>query len=252
MEYLIAIRNLTVKFDSFIALENVSFDVYKGEFIAVVGPNGGGKTTLLKAILGLIKPSSGSILFSPYLLHLPIPRRFGYLPQDIPIHGNFPARAIDIVLMAFWQDFGPFAFPGKNEKKEALRILELMGVKELAYEPYFTLSGGQKQRVQLARALVLSPPILLLDEPSTGIDVVGQSDFYKLVTHLKNEKGITVLMITHDTGGIGGFVDRVACLKKKLFCHGGPNILDIEEIILKLYGPGGQRLSHDHPPQNND
>ncbi len=246
MERLIIIRELTVKFNSFVALEDINLDFHRGEFMAIVGPNGGGKTTLLKSILGLIKPSRGEIVLHHSLLALPPRKRFGYLPQQIPTRGIFPARAIDIVLMAFWQTLSPFTFPGKKEKKKALEMLELIGIKDVANEPYFTLSGGQKQRVQLARALVFSPPVLLLDEPSAGIDVVGQADFYNIITQLKAERNMSIFMVTHDIGGIGGFVDRVACLQKKLVCHGAPEVLEDEEVISKLYGVGGQRLSHDH------
>ncbi len=246
MEQLISVRDLTVRFGSMIAIESINLDLLEGEFLAIVGPNGGGKTTLLKCILGLLKPTYGEIIFHSKLKQLPVHRRFGYLPQDIPTEGIFPAKAIDIVLMAYWPKLSPFRFPGKREKKSALEMLELMGIKECAYHPYFTLSGGQKQRVQLARALVLEPPVLLLDEPSAGIDVVGQADFYHLIKEMKKEKNMSVFMVTHDVGGIGAFVDRVACLQKRLMCHGGPSVLGDQEVITRLYGKGGQRLSHNN------
>lgn len=226
-------------------LRNVTFRLEEGIFLGIVGPNGGGKTTLARAILGLIKPSSGSIrVFGQSPESALAQGIFGYLPQHQNIDPNFPATALDIVLMGRYRAAGLIKWPGKKDREKALHCLSIMGVEELRHTQYSQMSGGQQQRVSIARALAADPRILVLDEPSTGIDVVGQEDFYHLLKGQQKKMSLTILMVSHDIGSVTAYVDEISCLNISLHYHGNPlGALD-EKVMTSLYGKSVDLLVH--------
>ncbi len=246
MSTAVQIENLSVNIKEKEVLKNISFTLKEGLFLGIVGPNGGGKTTLIRTILGLLKPSSGTVKIfglNPELL-LGDEVVFGYLPQHMNLDPNFPASALDIVLMGRYKNAGLFRWPGRKDREKAIECLSLMGTENLKDAQYNQLSGGQQQRVSIARALAGEPKILILDEPSTGIDVVGQEDFYHLLKSLQKKMNLTILMVSHDIGAVTTYVDEISCLNINLYYHGNPlGALD-DKILTSLYGKNVDLLMH--------
>lgn len=242
----IEINNLHVNLNSKEVLKGISLSLDEGKFIGIVGPNGGGKTTLLKVILGLIKPASGEILIfgRPPEEVLKAGGIFGYLPQTLKVEPNFPVRVIDVVMMGRYGKVGMLRWPKGKDTEKAMECLSMMGMADLKDSHYGHLSGGQQQRVSIARALAGEPRILILDEPSTGIDVVGQEDFYHLLKGLQKKINLTVIMASHDIGAITTYVDEIACLNNTFHYQGNPlGALD-ESVLTGLYGKNVDVLMH--------
>jgi zinc transport system ATP-binding protein len=246
MSRAVEIENLTVFLKGKEVLKNINFTLEEGLFLGIVGPNGGGKTTLIRAILGLLAPASGTVkIFGQNPESLLVRNSvFGYLPQHQNIDPNFPATALDIVLMGRYRAAGFLKWPGKKDREEALRCLFIMGVDNLKDMQYSQLSGGQQQRVSIARALAGEPRILVLDEPSTGIDVVGQEDFYHLLKGLQKKMTLTILMVSHDIGTVTAYVDEISCLNISLYYHGNPLGALNEKVMKSLYGKDVDLLVH--------
>ncbi len=242
----IEIKNLIVKLDGREVLKDINLSLDEGRFIGIVGPNGGGKTTLLRAILGLIKAASGEILIfgRPPEEVLKTGNIFGYLPQTLKIRQNFPVRVIDVVMMGRYGKIGRLRWPGEKDRRKAIECLSMMNVEELKDVPFAQLSGGQQQRASIARALAGEPKILILDEPSTSIDVVGQEDFYHLLKGLQKKFGITILMASHDIGAITTYVDEIACLNCIFHYQGNPLGALNETVLTGLYGKKVDLLLH--------
>jgi zinc transport system ATP-binding protein len=242
----VEIKNLTVRLNGREVLSNLFLSLDEGRFLGVVGPNGGGKTTLLKAILGLIKPFSGEIRIfgkSPEEV-LKSGWIFGYLPQVSKVAHDFPIRVIDIVMMGRYGRVGMLRWPGEEDRRKALEYLTVMGIEDLKYVPFGELSGGQQQRASIARALAGEPKILMLDEPNTGIDVIGQGDFYHLLKGLQKKINITVLMASHDIGTIPAYVDEIACLNYTFHYQGDPVGALNETVLNDLFGKDVDLLHH--------
>lgn len=238
--------NLTVKLNGREVLKDINLSLDEGRFIGIVGPNGGGKTTLLRAILGLIKPASGRILVfgMPSEKVLKTGSVFGYLPQILKVKPDFPIRVIDLVMMGRYGRVGMLRWPGDKDRKKALECLSMMGIEGLKDVPFGQLSGGQQQRASIARALAGEPKILMLDEPSTGIDVVGQADFYHLLKGLQKKFGLTIVMASHDIGTITTYVDEIACLNNTFHYQGNPLGALNEAVLTELYGKNVDLLLH--------
>ncbi|MBM4240065.1 MAG: ABC transporter ATP-binding protein [Euryarchaeota archaeon] len=200
-------------------LEGISFSIEKNDFLAVIGPNGGGKSTLLKIILGLIRPDSGEVkVFG----RKPEEARnlIGYLPQHSFFDLNFPVDVFDAVLMGRYN--GIFKNYSNKDNEAVENALERVGMLKFRHRQMGKLSGGQMQRVFIARAIVRNPKLLLLDEPMASIDPEMQSSFYELLSKLKEK--MTIVLVTHDVGVVSAHVDKIACLNRKLFCHGPPEV----------------------------
>ncbi len=172
-------------------LDDVCLDVFPGDYLGIVGPNGAGKTTLLRAILGLIRPLAGSVR-SPGPEH-----RIGYVPQRDTLDSLFPLSVLDIVLMGLYHTLGPVRRPGPKERRSAMDVLEDLGIGDLASRSYRSLSGGQKQRCIIARALISKPEVLVLDEPTNGMDLPAEHGIVSLIDHLHAEHSLTVLFVSH-------------------------------------------------------
>jgi zinc transport system ATP-binding protein len=211
------LKNISVNLNNTPILEDINLIVYKNDFIAIIGPNGGGKSTLLKTILGLIKPDNGEIKICSKNQRDAL-KLIGYLPQKSYFDLSFPINVFDVVLMGRYN--GLFK-KYKDEDKDAV-ISALKDVKMLKFKDrqISELSGGQMQRIFIARALVREPQLLLLDEPTASVDPKMQKSFYELLSFLKNK--MTIILVTHDVGVASSYVDNIACLNRKLFYHGTP------------------------------
>lgn len=198
-------------------LHSVDLSVYPGDFISVIGPNGGGKTTLMKLILGLLKPTRGTIRIKGQAPRLNT-AAIGYVPQHVNHNLNFPATALDVVLMGKNTPAKRFSFRySKEDRKAAYEALEKMGIADYAGTKILGLSGGQRQRVLIARALVADPELLVLDEPTASIDTKGQTEFYDLLRDLNRD--LTILMVSHDLLIVASYAKSIACLNKRLHYH---------------------------------
>ena len=200
MEKVIEVKDLSYKYDKEYIFENVDFDIYKGEFVGIIGANGTGKSTLIKLILGQLKPDKGSVKFMGVESYKSKGLcKIGYVPQVGLSRGiDFPATCEEIVMMNLYKDVGRFRFPKKEHKDRVLEALEIVSMGDMVHRKFSELSGGQQQRVVIAKALVNNPEILILDEPTTGIDHNSEKVLYELLEKLYREKNITILMISHD------------------------------------------------------
>ena len=188
----LTVKGLTLAYDGESVVKNISFSLSKGDYLCVVGENGTGKTTLLKSILGLIKPLSGQILFEDKAVR----KGIGYLPQQTQIQRDFPASVREVVMSGFAvKSILPFF--SRMQKQLAKEKMQLLGIANLSDKCYRELSGGQQQRVLLARALCTATSMLLLDEPTTGLDPKAAFEMYEILNKL-NKEGLTVVMISHD------------------------------------------------------
>lgn len=212
---IINIENVWVIRDNTTLLEDVTLSVEKNDFLSIIGPNGAGKTTLLKVILGLIQPDKGSATVfnkSPQKGR----KNIGYLSQRIQFDPQFPISVFDVVLMGRYKLFSRYT---KKDKSSTQSALETVNMSEFAHRQIGNLSGGELQRVFLARALVREPDLLLLDEPTAGIDPEMRKSFYELLVNL-NET-MAIVLVTHDISVVSVYVDSIVCLNRKLYYHGG-------------------------------
>jgi zinc transport system ATP-binding protein len=242
-------KDVTISRDDLVVLEEVSARIEEGVFLGLIGPNGGGKTTFLKAILGLIQPDRGTVRV--YGKHPEQARRrgfVGYVPQNALVDFDFPVSAFDVVMMGRYPKVGLFHRPGKGDRERVMERLEQVGMAELRDRPIGRLSGGQQQRVFIARALVSDPRILLLDEPLTGIDTRTQKAFYELLKTLGRSLSLTVIMASHDIGVIPHQTDEVACVNRRLHLHGKPSEVLTADGLKKVYGCEVELLVHGKIP----
>lgn len=216
-------ENLTLGYEGRPVLRELNFTVEAGDFLCIVGENGSGKTTLMKTLLGLQPPLAGRIRFGEGLTRKDI----GYLPQQTEVQRDFPALVREIVCSGFQGRCGLRPFYTKEEKAEALRMLEKVGAQDLAGRCYRELSGGQQQRVLLARALCAARKALLLDEPVTGLDPEAAATLYDIMDRLHAE-GVTILMITHDVGPALRSATRILQIGGTVFCGSRHDYLQTE------------------------
>jgi ABC-type Mn2+/Zn2+ transport system ATPase subunit len=195
---LVTLRDVSLGYDGTLVLEHVSLAIERGEFLALLGPNGAGKTTLLRGILGLIPALAGRIHFGFDRTTSPP----GYVPQRDVLDPIFPLSAFEVVLMGTYARLPPLWPVGRPLRRLAAQCLDHVGLGELAGRPFWSLSGGQKQRVLIARALAVQPEIMLLDEPTAGVDVEAEAAIIRLLTQLNRERGLTVVLVTHHLGRI--------------------------------------------------
>ena len=246
-EELVRVESVSFSYDSIPVLEDVSFSIYRGDFLSIIGPNGSGKTTLVKIILGLLKPTRGSVT----IMGKPVAEfrewaRVGYVPQKAThIDPFFPASVREVVAMAR-RSTGGWRPAGRRDTEtdvtEALKKVAMEGSRNAAIG---SLSGGQQQRVMIARALVTSPEILLLDEPTAGVDSENQGLFYETLHDLNDRQKITIVLITHDIGMVNKHVKKVACLNQQLIYHGTHKEFCQSEAF-KIMLAEGHIVSHTH------
>ncbi len=238
-DVIIRFSHATIAYQQRPALEDISLEIRQGEFLGIIGPNGSGKTTLLKSILGLIRPDTGSVRIfdcACHKLRCHHKAKIGYIPQKGQIDPNFPVTVIETVMMGRYSSIGLLRHPAKRDRELVLNALKEVEMDEYRDAPLGHLSGGQQQRVMIARALAQQPEVLLMDEPTTGIDTPTQQSMIHLISDLHRNLALTVLLVTHDINMISPHVDRLALLKARLFAVGTPAEVLSEKTLSDIYG----------------
>jgi zinc transport system ATP-binding protein len=236
----VEINNLSIRFNENLVLKNINFSIDEKDFVAIIGPNGGGKSTLLKAILGILKPSIGEVkVFGKN------PKKardlMGYLPQKLIFDPDFPINVFDTVLTGRYH--GLFKSYSDSDKKAVINALKDVDMIDFKDKQISKLSGGQIQRVFIARAIVREPKLLIMDEPMASIDPEMQSNFYKLMSELKDK--MTIVLVSHDVGAVSTHVDKIACLNQELFYHGP--VEDSANGLEEIYHCPIELISHGIP-----
>nr|WP_249312866.1 metal ABC transporter ATP-binding protein [Lederbergia citrea] len=249
-EPIIEIKDVSFRYERENVLEHIQLAVPKGAFLGLVGPNGSGKSTLLKLILGLLKPQHGDIfLFGHPQQKFKEWDRIGFVSQKAnSFNSGFPATVYEVVASGLTSKIGLFRFIGNDKRNEIMRAIESVGMEQFANRNIGELSGGQQQRVFIARAIVSKPDILILDEPTVGVDAKNVKSFYDMLEKLNKELGITLILVTHDVGTITNKVTHVACLNKHLHYHDAAEEFEklSPEDLSSIYQHDVHVLSHDH------
>jgi zinc transport system ATP-binding protein len=240
MANLFEMHSLSASYGTITVLKDVDFRVNENDFIGVIGPNGGGKTTLLKIILGLLKPEKGEIVFNHDLLN---GNRIGYLPQISTGDINYPVTVNDIVLSGLMIRKGIISRMTSTDRKKARIVIDELGLSEMSGATINELSGGQMQRVFLGRAIIGDPKLLLLDEPGNFVDTTFENDFYEKLRVLN--KRMAILMVSHDVGTISSHIKSFACVNRSLHYHPSPEITN-EDLL--AYGCPIQLVTHGEVP----
>ena len=236
MAYLVKIESLSASYGANLVLENINFSVNENDFIGIIGPNGGGKTTLLRVILGLLKPVSGKISYNNDLLNS---KSIGYLPQMSTGDTNYPVTVKDIILSGLMIRKGIASRMSLSDKHKAELVIEELGLSGMAGSTINELSGGQMQRVFLGRAIIGEPRLLILDEPGNFVDSNFESDFYEKLRILN--KRMAILMVSHDVGTISAHIKSFACVNRTLHYHDSKEISNDD---LLAYGCPIQLITH--------
>jgi len=240
MTDLLRLERVTCHYGSGRVLENIDLAVAAGSFIGVVGPSGSGKTTLLKAITGAVRPVAGRVWRRPEGVTI------GYVPQVETVNWHFPVTVREAVLMASVER-RRLPWASKDEVREADRLLEMLGLGEVAGRHIRALSGGQQQRVFIARAMLKRPDLLLLDEPTSGVDVRTRHDVVHLLHELHHD-GFAILVTTHDLNGIAAHVPELVCLNHEVIAHGAPPEVLTPNVLERTYGAPMEVLTHGGMP----
>lgn len=246
----IEINHVNFTYERQRVLEDIHLTVEKGSFLGLVGPNGSGKTTLLKCLLGLLKPQQGEIkLFGQQIEKFKNWHEIGFVSQKAnSFNTGFPASVFEVVSSGLTSKIGLFKFMTAQDRRKVYDAIESVGLNEFAKRNIGELSGGQQQRAFIARAIVSNPKLLILDEPTVGVDAQTVQNFYEMLTHLNKNLGITLILVSHDIGAITDKVSHVACINKNLYFHG--NSKDFESLkddeMSEFYGHSLHVLTHDH------
>jgi manganese/zinc/iron transport system ATP- binding protein len=226
---LVSFNHATLGYGRRVVLSDLTFEIPEGDFLGIVGPNGAGKTTILRAILRTLKPLAGSVSHAPNL-------RYGYVPQRDQVDYNFPLKVVDVVMMGRYDRIGLGRRPGSKDRDLACAALEHVGILDLADQQLVALSGGQKQRTLIARALVGQPNVLILDEPTSGMDLVSMTQILGLVRELHERDGLTVLMVSHALNEVANYVERIALVTSGQFRVGAVDEIMSPSVLSEIYG----------------
>lgn len=240
-ESIITLRDVGVRYDGVVALEHVNIDIYRDDFIGIIGPNGGGKSSLVKAITGVVS-HSGTITYSPQIMrgHKP---HIGYLPQISTFDKVFPISVLEVVMSGLQAEQDLLRGYGRKERERAIALLEKANLKELSSRPIGELSGGQLQRVMLCRAIISRPKVLVLDEPTNFVDNRFENELYNLLHHLADD--MAIIMVSHDIGTVSSVVKSIMCVNRHVHRHES-NIITEEQ--LRGYDCPIQIILHGHIP----
>ena len=243
----IEVKEVSFSYNGDPILQDISFDVKEGEYLGIIGPNGGGKTTLFKVILGLLKPQTGEVrIFGEPQSSFKSRHLIGYVPQRSLSDYYFPATVDEIVRSGRTARLGLFRRISREDAIAIERVMEVTDVGRLRGRLIGQLSGGERQRVFIARALASEPKILILDEPDVGVDINAQEKFYSFLEDLNSNTGITILLISHDIDVVAHQAKTILCLNRRLVCHGPPRDFITEEYMQKLYGKQVRFILHGH------
>ena len=239
-DILITTENVSIAYDGEPVVRDATLQISKGDFLGIVGPSGSGKTSLLKALAGAIPPVSGVIHRQPGV-------RAGYVPQVETINWFFPVTVMEVVLMA--ADRGRILpWPSSQSRDRASDVLEQLGISDLRSRHIRSLSGGQQQRVFIARALMNQPHVLLMDEPTSGVDVATRHDVLHLLHDLNHAEELAIVITTHDLNGIAAHMHTLVCLNRDVIAAGDPAEILTPEVLEKTYGAPMDVLSHGGMP----
>lgn len=237
MEKIIEAHSVSFGYDVQPILKNIDFDLKRGDFTGIIGPNGSGKSTFIKLLLGLLRPSSGELkLFGTPINDFKNWPKIGYVSQKNQLQVGVPASVYEVISANLYAQTGFLHLLSKEQKLKVVKALEIVGLADRIKSTVGSLSGGQQQRVHLARVLVNDPEILLMDEPASGMDTASENAMYELLHKLNDEKGIAIVMVTHDITAVTSHVNR-------LFCMGSGNMIEHDvseeldaEFLTGLYG----------------
>ena len=243
----VVFNNVTFGYGPLPAVEDVAFTVQRGDYVALIGPNGSGKTTLVKLLLGLEDPQRGSVtLFGQDSRNFNQWRRIGYVPQQAnAFRMHFPATVAEVVESGEYKGFSPWAIFRRRVSEATQQSLEAVGMWGLRKRLISDLSVGQQQRVLIARALVHYPELLILDEPTAGVDAAGQEQFFSLLRHVREDLGVTVILVSHDIGLVLQEATNVACINRTLHCYRPADEITNSDLS-HLYGSAVDRVIHRH------
>ena len=253
LEPIIKVEKLNFQYLGEQVLHNLSFSVEAGDYLGIIGPNGGGKTTLVKILLGLLKPTSGNVsIFNQSLETFNDFNRLGYVPQRIShTDSGFPATVNEIVFSGRTADKRPFYRITAEDKKVVEEVMKVTEINSYRHRLIGNLSGGERQRVFIARALASDPEILILDEPTVGVDAMAQKQFYAFLKLLNKTRNITILFITHDLEMIAKEATKVLCLNHNLVCYGDPAKALDDKVLHDMYQADMKHV-HDHSQHNDE
>jgi len=247
-DVLISLRDVSFTYERTPVLLDVSLDLRRGDFLALLGPNGSGKTTLVKLALGLLRPDRGGILlFGCPTGEFEAWQRIGYVPQKATHFDSlFPASVEEVILMALRSHRARLKLSRADATAAVIAALDRVGLESFRRMPVGGLSGGQQQRVFIARALATRPEVLVLDEPTTGIDAETRERFYNMLGRLNSEEGIAIVLVTHDIGIVDRHVNSVACLNQRLVYHGSHEAFCRSAAFREMLKNGAHVVAHEH------
>lgn len=244
----IQLNSVSYRYGERNAVQNIDLTVREGEFLGIIGPNGGGKSTTLKLMLGLLRPTQGVVsLFGQPLSQFKDWNKIGYISQKASsFNARFPATVAEVVETGLVGQKGIWWRKRAENRRRVLEALHLVGMSEVKDRRIGDLSGGQQQRVFIARAIVKQPQLLILDEPVEGVDTEAQAQFYDLLEKLNTEHGFTMVMVSHDIGTISKKVEKLACINTTLHYHGEPaEFLQVSDLS-NVYGHEVSLVHHHH------
>ena len=247
MRPFVELEGVGVSYGEVRVLDGINLTVEPGDFLGIIGPNGSGKTTLLRVMLGLLEPQEGSVR----LFGQPPPafrewRRLGYVPQRAALDPSLPVTVHEVVASGLVASLGLLQRIGRAQRTRVTDALARVGMEAHARARIGALSTGQQQRVLIARALCSDPELIILDEPTGGVDPEAQTSFYAMLQHLNREREVTLVLVSHDIGVVAKQVTKLACLNRRLIFHGRPGDFLSDAALTALYGPSVRIVSHDH------
>ncbi|MEL4898269.1 metal ABC transporter ATP-binding protein [Crocosphaera sp. Alani8] len=245
---IVTVKDLSVMRGGYLAVDNVSFELFSGTHTAIIGPNGAGKTTLIKSILGLITPNSGEIRFfnGAGKSSKALEQEIGYIPQKFPFESTFPLTVAELVALGL--NNKQWWYSGQRKREKIYRTLEQVNLIKQAKQKIGTLSGGELKRVLLAYCLVVPRRLLVLDEALAGVDATGEIEFAALLNSLRQEQNWTILEVSHDLDLVSSYCDSVLCLNRRLLSQGSPETALTPENLLRIYGSLVSSTCHHHEP----
>ncbi len=238
-ENIIELKNVSAGYNGNVVVEDINLSVDKNDFLGIIGPNGGGKTTVLRLIVGVLKPKKGEVFVfgkNPVNFTKEERHKIGYVRQERNIDTNFPVSVLDTILMGLYAGIGPGKKITGRHKEKAMQALKKVDMSDFAGSHIGALSGGQKQRVFIARGLVNDPELLILDEPTTGVDARNQETFYLMLYDLKLDLNLTIIMVSHDISMIAKEVNKISCVNHNIHVHGEPQGVLSDEKTCEVCG----------------